>query len=277
MGLQADFSEFYGCANANVDLSIEHAVRAVDATQRLVDMSRLWFLKGPILSQKLRRPGMIFRSARERYKDAVVLATGDQKLALGVSYEMGYSMPSRSIHPSFGAPTRDAHRAVVDANIGKIGVLAIHVVVAAFTLSGIEPTGETRDTMNTFAELQSAKTFQAIHEADLEIGDIVAAYGDNVCEVIDKARTKYGYTSYKVRFLLRPMLEEIQTDWFPARYVHILIPRRQLRQSLGEAFKQLGISDDDVSDATISELLPDVLLEMEAACLLPRPIQQAMR
>lgn len=104
LGLQSDFREFYGCRNLNADDSIADAVRTIEAAQKRVDSTKLWFLHVPILSGKLPRPGTIFRSARERYKQAVLLASADQKLTLGVSYEMGHSVPSRAIHASVGAP-----------------------------------------------------------------------------------------------------------------------------------------------------------------------------
>ena len=271
LGLQADFVEFFGSENANASVSIAHAVRVIESAQQLVDTSRIWFLKAAISSQRVPRAGGIFRSARQRYKQAVLLATADQKLALGVSYEMGHSMPSRAIHPSVGAPTRDEGlTASVDGNIGRISLLAAHTVVAAFKISSVEPSDATRQIMTTFVDPGIDERFHAVHHGSLEVGDIVAAYSsDSVCEIIDRTTTKYGYTSYKVRVLLRPMLEEIQVDWYPSQYVHLLVPRRQLRESLREACGRMGIRSDEITEARLSELLPGVLAEMEKAGRLP--------
>ena len=273
LGLQSDFKEFYGCRNLNADFSIKEALRDIEAAQERVDTAKLWFLNAPISSKKIPRPGTMFRSARERYKQAVLVATADQKLTLGVSYEMGHSVPSRAIHPSVGAPTRDVDRTTVDVNIGKISLLATHTVFAAFKVSVVEPTGEARRMMDTFAESDAEKAFQEVHQSDVQIGDLVAAYGDNVCEVIEKTQSEYGYMSYKVRFLLRPMLEEIPVDWYPANYVHLLMPRRRLRESLEEVLRRVGASPEELQrvagfpEERISELLPEVLRDMEAAGL----------
>jgi hypothetical protein len=80
-------------------------------------------------------------SARWRFMRAMDVADADEHLALGISYEMAHSRPSRSIHPNVGGPTRENEAHDADSNIGRIGLLAAHLTVTAHKLAGLEPAG----------------------------------------------------------------------------------------------------------------------------------------
>ncbi len=274
LGLQQDFDEFFACRSGNADSSIKHVVSTIESLQRKIDPAKLWFLRAPIVTTKLPRPGFVFASARQRYMAALEMSDADQRLALGISYEMGHSRPSRSIHPNIGGPRHESEDDRVDRNIGRVGLLAAHVVVAAYRLAGVEPTGIAKQLTEAFQTSDAQAKMEARVQSDYAVGDIVAAYGPDPCLIVDKAKSKYGYSSYKVRFLLSPMLPELPEDWFPADYVRLMMPHRELRDGMVKALETAGASVEDIQtmreipDADITALLPETFKAMERDGLL---------
>lgn len=277
LGLQKDFEHFFACRSRNADWTIADLVRTILALQLRVDTSKLWFLRKPLAEGKVPKPGMLFCSVRRRFMQALELAKPDQRLIFGVSYEVAHSVPSRSIHASIGGPAHEKPgRAEVDRNIGHVGLLALHVVMAAHRLAGVELAGAVQELLGALARSDAPRMFYAVHQAEFAIGDIVTAYGRDVCEVVAMATSKYGYTSYKVRYITRPPLPEVPEDWFPARYVHLMFSRADLRKRIAEAFRAVGASPEDVgrvetvSEEDLSRVITKTFRELESTGLLGR-------
>jgi hypothetical protein len=157
---------------------------------------------------------------------------------------MGYSAPSRSIHAGIGGPRRENADDEIDRNISHVGLLASHVVVCAYRLAGIDLAGDVRLLADVLSTEEAAQMLQQTHGAQHAIGDIVFAYGEDVCLVLGRSESKYGYSSYRVQYITKPMLDEVPADEFPARYVHKLIPRAELREAMRRA---LGSDADAVA------------------------------
>lgn len=274
LGLQQDFDEFFACQNANAAVSITELRALVREVCGRVGEDSVWFLRRPL---KVDRAGQILTSKRSRFINSLTLASSGQKISLGVSYETGYSMPSRSIHASIGSPTRDDDGDQASRNLGHVAVLAIHIVVSAYRLAGIEPTGDARTLTKVLSDNDApVEAFEAMHRVQHEMGDMVFAYGRDICLVVDRSESRYGYTSYKVRFLTKPMLEEVPEDWFPSRYVHRLLPRASLRQAIKGLLGRYGASTEEIAEVDaieepeMSERIAELVRQWEREGILDR-------
>lgn len=247
VGLQADFEEFFACRSANADSSIQLMHEQVEEIRKCIDLGKAWFLADGVDPRRI-APGRLFRSARQRFMRAQAIAPPDLRLVLGASYEMGYSSPSRSVHPNVGGPTRVFTKAEVERNLSRIGLLGLHIVVLGHQLAGVEPEGETKQLADALKRSDGPEIFRRVFQRDLEVGDIVFAYGDDLCQIVDTAKSKYGNSSYKVRYLVRPMIEGIEEDWYPARYIRLLYRRRDIKPEMVEALRRAGASEDQIAD-----------------------------
>lgn len=277
LGLQKDFGEFFACRNVNIDTSIDLLCDEIGDIGKRIDVRRVWFLKKPIDRKKLPRPGSIFGSARERFKQAVEVASPDHRLVLGASYETGHSVPSRSIHPNIGGPRREVSLQDVDRNIGRVGLLCIHTVLVAHTLSGINPKGVGEQLLRVLDKGTNApEILERVFQRELDIGDIVFAYGEDLCQVIDRSKSKYGFTSFKVRYLTKPMIPEVKEDWFPVRYIRRLYPRKEIRQRMVDLLRKRGTPEDQIeeiqnlTDEELSLILAKTFTELERVGALKR-------
>ncbi len=269
VGLQADFEEFFACRSANADSTIGLLLEQVKQIQQRVDLGKAWFLADGVDPFRRSAPGRLFRSARQRFMRAQPIAPPDLRLVLGASYEMGYSSPSRSVHPNVGGPTRAFTKAELERNMNRIGLLGVHVVVLAHQLAGIEPEGETKQLADSLQRSDGPQIFRRVFQRELEIGDIVFAYGEDLCQIVDTAKSKYSNTSYRVRYLVRPMIEGIEEDWFPARYIRLLYRRRDIKLGMVEALRQAGASEEQIAglgqldEAEAARILARTFVDLE--------------
>lgn len=254
VGLQADFEEFYAFRSGNADETIRLLQRDIEGIRDRIDFGRAWFLADGIDLRRLPRPGGAFRSVRQRFMRAQAIADSDLRLVLGTSYEMGYSTPSRSVHPNVGGPTRDFTRAEVERNMAKIGILGIHIAVAAYGLAGITPEGAAAQTADALRQSIGGDMFRRMFQRQFDLGDIVFAYGDDLCQIVETARSKYGNTSYKVRYLARRPIPEIGEDWFPSQHIRLLYRNAEIKPKMIEAVRQTGIGADRIAEL---ERIPD--------------------
>jgi hypothetical protein len=196
------------------------------------------------------------------------VASPDLRLVLGGSYEVGYSSPSRSVHQNIGGATREFTEAEVERNVGKVGLLALHVISLAHDLAGIKPEGESSQVVNALRRSEGPDRFRRSFQRELDVGDIVFAYGD-LCQIVQTAQSKHGNTSYKVRYLIRPALPGVGEDWFPNRYIQLLYRRRDIKPGMIDLLRRTGTPEnqlaafEEMSDEQISEILAKVFTRLE--------------
>lgn len=265
LGLQADCDEFFDCTNSNAATTVQDALQVIEAGQGKTDVRKLWFLNAPLSSRAIPRPGSVFRSARSRFKEALRLASPDQRIALGISYETGYSRPSRSLHANIGGFPDAGRSKAVERNLIRIGILASHVVSAAYTLAGVKPHGIAAYLQHPARRAEARALFDERFTSDFAVGDIVTPHYPDVCEIVEKKKSKYGYVSYKMRFLTPPLLPGLLEDWYPAGYVRLLCTRDSLRKNLVEIFAAAGATPEQLKavraypDADLTQAMKEVL------------------
>ncbi|RPH81880.1 MAG: hypothetical protein EHM80_00915 [Nitrospiraceae bacterium] len=203
-----------------------------------IELKKVWFLNHSTNWDKPLKAGNLFCSTRSRYKLALQQADANQKITLGVSYEKAYATPSRSIHANIGGPSLETSRNTMRTISSHIILLCTQIILQAHKLAGITLTGDAEFVDNLVrTEADATKALNSVSGKELSIGDIVFAYGEDLCIVIDKSKSEYGYTSYRVKYLTKPLLPEVPEDWYPARYVHLVCPQKQVREELIRIFE----------------------------------------
>lgn len=136
---QKDFFELYeGRKISNTQHSIdEFAKRIQDDLQRL-GVTELWFLDNNKLSEQ--KPS-VFKSKKVLHSSALLVASAEESLALGISYGRGYSRPSQSVHPLLGSHdygVRENNVKHVIENFHYLFILCMHVMHLTYKLAGID-------------------------------------------------------------------------------------------------------------------------------------------
>ena len=168
-------------------------------------------------------------------------------------------------------PLRVINKNTVRANINHSIILLLHIIKVACDLAGINPENDIKFVKDLIEhhEGSAPEMLDAIHNKDLGIGDLVAAYGLDLGLIVDQSESQYGYKSYKVRYLTRPLLEEIPEDWFPARYIHEIIPRKTLRDNIITVLQSSGADEvliqriKTLNEEELDSSLKKLIQEME--------------
>lgn len=255
VGKQADFKEFYSCESNNIKESLKHSWKRLKQIADKTDRNKLWFLRDDVLRRTPDnfRSGQIIESFRRRYKIALVSSDEPLKLVLGVSYESGYSVSSKSIHISVGAPRIQKDVEEVRVNMSHISLLLPHILIKGHELCGIKEKGVLEKVKKCFRESNAPDLIKNIYQRDHEIGDLVLAYGD-FAEITDCKKSKYGYCAYKIKYLSRPPIEHITEDWFPAEYV-----TRVARKRMAKEFFRRNLPRNDIGKKVLEMIdkMPD--------------------
>jgi len=238
LGLQRDFMDFFSCRNLNAEESIKLFCSTVKECSKSVDLKKVWFLNHSTNWDKPLKAGNLFCSTRARYKLALEQADANQKITLGVSYEKAYATPSRFIHANIGGPSLETSRNTSRTISSHVILLCTQIILQAHKLAGVPLTGDAEFVHNLVkTKADATEALNSVSGKELDVGDIVFAYGEDLCIVTEKSKSAYGYTSYRVKYLTTPPLHEVPEDWYPARYVHLVCPHKKIREELIQIFE----------------------------------------
>lgn len=277
-GLQRDFEDFFACNNRNAAQTITQLVDELVHLSGAVDMARAWFfVKGARFDKKL--GPHLSTSFRQCLMKALAVANADERVALGPSYEQGFSAPSRSMHVNVGgvSAARKPESLAVLAN--EIAFIAINAVVALNRLTGVEPQRAMKALMTGMASSSAAKALRDKYSKQLDEGDLVFAYGEDLCQVRERATSDFGHTAYLVRYLVNPPLPGVDEDWFPSEYIHLVMPWRKGWEMIVSNFREVGAAESDIErltsmgDDSIKKQLAESAAEMKQTGVLDRLVE----
>lgn len=253
--LQSDFKDYHGCENANARSSIELFTSIVSSLETKVQRQKCWYLQFSKTgtSRKL-------SSFKARFDSALGLASIAERTVLGLSYESAYSRVSRGVHPDIGRPDNRASIENLKVGMGNIGMLVMHTLIRCRRLLGIRTA---KGLVAQVAKISASnrhptELYARIANPKISKGDLVIVYGD-LGEVMRSVKSKFGYKSYLIRYLSRPPIQEIDMDWFPAKYLTLAFKGPELRKRVRERFRAVGAS---ISAKAVAQSLRQTALEL---------------
>lgn len=264
-----DFKEFYGSKNANFEFRANQDLQQIKIIENDIDFSKAWYLKSRTKISDVERlkPGQILSSIRSRIIEALPIMTDAEKLIFGFSYGAGYGRASEFIHYTVNTHDYKLREGDDEAAAKALGVINYNILERCFRLMGKPDV----DIMTQLSELiQNVNADQYVHlrtVRDIDIGDFVLAYGD-LGEVFDISQTKYGYRSYKVKYLAEKPLPNIQEDWFPAFWVKKFYTQKQARENLlkmvdeGILPREMGEKMNKLSNDKLQPHIRDSLIQV---------------
>jgi hypothetical protein len=250
-----DFRELYGGrVVANIDHSVTMFVERIEQDLTSLGMESLWFLKDRRFARK--KPG-IFESKKKLYLDALLVASSEERIALGISYGHGYSETSQAVHPLLGSHDYGREENAVRRvrrNFTHLGMAGIQVMHLAHRLAGIDdPHGIDKVVGRNFEKSEASNAIGTFSK-ELEVGDIVITAWTDIAEVLEIHTSKYSYTAVRVKYISRAPIPDIPEDWLESRSILLrLMPKSAIRQ----VFESAVTSERYPKE--VRELLPEVL------------------
>lgn len=214
---QADIKEYYGAINANYAHQENALVQRADKLAQDLDPSKCWYAvvkKGRITYS--------LRTFEEKFKAVFPKMKSVQRSVLR-THHMSFGSQSKSLHPASSAGSRNLKLDDIDAHLGRVGLLTLHVVVAVKDLMRIH---NTKGFLKMCADLVKQNEYPvALHakttkKPNIEAGDFVVV-ADDLAQVKKVIRSKYGYRSFRIKYLSKPPLPTTLEDEFIGELVHL--------------------------------------------------------
>lgn len=246
-----DLEEFFGCENLNLGKQESDLITAIRRLEVSGFLGGCWYLQkrkrggGRQLGEKAK-----LTPFKERFDEAVSHATKDQKLTLGLTYDRAFGKPSGDLHYSPSGIDGDFSLQRIDKGIGRIGLLAAHILTLCRQLIGDRRRkGFAAQLARVFrSKGGSNELFEKLANPKIKRGDFVIAAGD-FAEVVSTKRSKFGYRSFKLKYLSTPPIPSITSDEFPAFAVRKLYDGRFLRSKVRAELQKHGSAIGNISIA----------------------------
>ncbi len=213
-----DITEFFGNPIENFTNQSKDLLSKCNALVNKLDKNKCWFLR-PGATFDLKDQSII-SSYRQRYKKALSIATDGEKIVLGPTYKVGYGGSSKSAHALIDEHFKDYSFEDVKHVIHKIPVICLNILQRAFQLANIECPKNFKGILECAASGEGATIgIENVTRRKLDVGDLVTTDLSDVAEILEVNISKYGYKSYRVRYLINPKIKEISEEWLPPRYI----------------------------------------------------------
>lgn len=249
-----DTKEFFSAENLNHKYQKGETVNGIKQLEATMQLSICWYLANKKGGGKHPGEKGLLAPFKEKLQQAYLIADPDQKLTLGITYGSAYGKSSQRLHPNVLRPDSDIHVKDIEVGVAQIGILSAHILILCRKLLG--------DRRRKGLVAQLARVFRDNKYPDqllkarinpsIKKGDFVIAYGD-IAEVIKIHKSKYGYRSFKVKYLGTPPLPHIPADTFPAMFVKKFYDRKtvtdQVKRGIRESTPNMKIDNRQVANS----------------------------
>lgn len=250
----SDSKEFFNCENLNHKHQVDEMNKKIQELELNINLSTCWYLAGKKGGGKYSGAKCKFASFKDKIQVAYVKADPDQKLTLEITYGNAYGRSSQSLHPNFANPDPETDSRHIEIGISRIGILAAHILVLCRKL--LKDKRRKGFVSQISRVIRTNRYPQQIMKnrvnPGIKRGDFVIAYRD-IAEVVKVNKSKYGYRSFKVKYLAKPPLSNIPIDTFPAMFVRKFYDRKiianQVKQKIMQTTPGSNISTKHVADS----------------------------
>lgn len=256
---QDDFKELYeGRVISNTQHSIDGFAKRIQDDFQKLGVTELWFLDNNKLRKQ--RPS-VFKSKKSLYLDALLVATPDERLALGISYGRGYSRTSQSVHPLIGSHdygVKENNLRYIIANFSYLSIICMHIMHLAHKIVGVgDPEGLTKIMGENFEKSTATESISGLKK-EFKKGDLILTIWTDLAEIMDEYTSKYGYKAYKIKYLSRPPLPEFPEDWLEAQS----ILARLMTKSMVRSFYEKNANSKKLPKE-VAEIWPEVMKQSD--------------
>jgi hypothetical protein len=229
----SDQQEFFGFRRRNTEYHVDWIERDVKAAEKEgLDVSKRWYLTQPVPFQSNWKTGKLrFSSFRQRYIRILDLALPNELAVIGKSYIHAYGMSS-NVHFTAHDTSSGFDPDDVYTGIDRVGLLCYAIIIRCQQLLGVVPEGINRQLRKMHDEnTEPARLVAGLKQETAQVGDFVWTNGD-ICRVLEKGKSKYGYINYLLQYVERPPIPEIEQDYFAAGEIRVIAQKSYGEQAL---------------------------------------------
>jgi hypothetical protein len=233
---QSDREEFYAYKSKNAEDHINDLKLIIKNLERNgLDPSKRWYLSQAISIDKILRPR--YSDFRDRYRKILTYKKADEITLIGKSYRHAYG-ESDYIHFSYDEHSCIFSEEAVLLKIDKASILVINILARLNDLLGGVLGSEDQDLLSRSDEI-SKNAYLEWTTSKAKSGDYVAV-GQDIGIVLEENNSRYGFFSYKIKYLSEPPLPHIKEDSFAVFEIFRLGSRIELNEMIRKCYKNVG-------------------------------------
>jgi hypothetical protein len=237
MNDQSDREEFYAYKSSNAEDYINELKSIIKSIETNgLDSSKRWYLKEIVSIDKMPRPR--YSDFRERYRKILSYGKADEITLIGKSYRHAYG-ESDYVHFSYDEHVCIFNEDALLLKVDKAAILIINILTKLNNLLGGVLGSEDSDLLNLSDEI-GKKAYLEWTTSKAKPGDYVAI-GQDIGIVLEENKSKYGFFSYKIKYLSEPPLPHITEDSFAVFEVFKLGSRKDLTEMILECYRKAGV------------------------------------
>ncbi len=245
----SDRLEFWGQQSQQITFRLERIVEQIRKVESEIDIDKCWYLQDrrSIQEKTKLRAGRVFNSFRSRIKTAYQYMSSTERVVAGYTYYWVYGCLSEDIHYRANQSDLQVHPNELMLNVQRMGLLIYLIIDRCYCILDKPVSPRFKVISESLIHSSQANYLEAATVKNAVIGDFVSVTGE-VAEIVDTEESKYGYKTYKVRYV-SPMPQTIVVeDWIPAPYIQMFYPRQRFlevwnsylqSQKVPEEFKPL--------------------------------------
>lgn len=253
-----DFKNFYAVENENIKYQINQLETRIQAILIKVDSNKCWYAQ---FSKKNRTVKNSLSGFLDRINLLIPKMTAAQKLTIGGSYQM-YSSISGNIHVTLGHRDNNPNMNDVEAHFSQISIISSHIISVCADILNKKPRKGFLAEINKIVKQNKypEQLHKRITNPNIKVGDFVIAYGD-IAEVIKIKKSKFGYKSYRVKYLGKSPLPGIIEDEFSGRYINLFQRKTTVTKQVRDLIKK-DAPDIKINNKVLLDSIRKTVTEM---------------
>jgi hypothetical protein len=257
-----DQDEFFGFRRRNTEDHVDWIARDIRSAEKNgVDVTKRWYLKDPTSFQdKWKTRGIRFSSFRQRYIRILDIAMPQELTIIGKSYVHAYNMSS-DVHFTAYDTSSDFDPDDVYLGLDRVGLLCYAIIIRCQYLLDYVPEGINGTIRKMHDEnAEPARLVAKLKQEVAEVGDFVWAEGF-ICRVSEIRKSRYGYTNYRLKYVEKPPIPEIDEDYYAGGEIRLVATKAFAEEALTQLQTDPDIPEEERASFTnISQLKRDELL-----------------
>lgn len=226
---KADYASYFNCENLNNQFAIDMLKKSIARAESKLQLNSCWYLQGNSPPANGEAKMASFMSSFDK---ALLIATKSERFALGFSYGHAYRETSQSIHLNIGGYRSNRSFEALKSRRGQIWLLATYCLHRCRLLLRVRSRKDISADISKVIRMSLAGgVYNQLTQPNITKGDFVSVF-DSLCEVVGSAKSKFGYKSFKVRYLTGPPIPEQKEDWYPAINVKKQLDGKDLRDGV---------------------------------------------
>ncbi len=250
-----DMHEFSGIKNKNLSYQINELKQQADTLAAKLDPAKCWYAK-----TKSGNLTLNISPFRDRFKTVYPHMREYEKAVL-YTYGASFGRQSDLLHSGKPVDRRKLTVSNIGSHIGRIGILATHVLNAAKDLGHMH---NVKGPLKIIADVTKKndypiQLFKQKTKPPISDGDFVVTVWGDLGQVIKVVKSKYGFKAFKVRFLDKLPLPGIPIDDFPAENLRLLYKRKQLIEQVRQEIEKVA-PNSNPSTRDLNKSMVDTIL-----------------